>query len=77
LYPRFFNKKKQQSEVLFSAINRFWIYRFAHISFNNSETKLFKNGRPEQIFVFVKTETFEASLVQVHYNRKRDKIDHW
>lgn len=34
-------------------------------------TRLFKNGRPEQILEFVTAKTFETGLVQLHYKRKK------
>ncbi|MGB4775488.1 MAG: hypothetical protein WBP45_09970 [Daejeonella sp.] len=34
-------------------------------------TKLFKDGRPEQILEFVKAKTFETGLVQLNYKRKQ------
>ena len=33
-------------------------------------TRLFKDGRPEQLLEFVKVKTFETGLVQLHYQRK-------
>ena len=33
-------------------------------------TKLFKDGRPEQLLEFVKVKTFETGLAQLHYKRK-------
>jgi dihydrofolate reductase len=33
-------------------------------------TRLFKDGRPEQLLEFVKAKTFETGLVQLHYTRK-------
>lgn len=34
-------------------------------------TRLFQDGRPEQLLELVKTETFDTGLVQLHYRRKR------
>ena len=34
-------------------------------------TRLFKDGRPEQLLEFVKSKTFETGLTQLHYKRKR------
>lgn len=34
-------------------------------------TRLFKEGRPEQLLEFVKVKTFETGLVQLHYKRKK------
>jgi dihydrofolate reductase len=34
-------------------------------------TRLFKDGRPEQILEFLTTKTFETGLTQLHYKRKR------
>lgn len=34
-------------------------------------TRLFKDGRPEQLLEFVKVKTFETGLVQLHYKRKK------
>jgi dihydrofolate reductase len=34
-------------------------------------TRLFKDGRPEQILEFVKAKTFETGLAQLHYKRKK------
>ncbi|MAO16690.1 MAG: dihydrofolate reductase, partial [Muricauda sp.] len=34
-------------------------------------TRLFKEGRPEQILEFVKAKTFETGLTQLHYKRKK------
>jgi dihydrofolate reductase len=34
-------------------------------------TRLFKDGRPEQILEFVKAKTFETGLTQLHYKRKK------
>lgn len=34
-------------------------------------TRLFKDGRPEQILEFVSGKTFETGLVQLHYTRKK------
>ncbi len=33
-------------------------------------TRLFKDGRPEQILEFVKAKTFETGLIQLNYKRK-------
>mgnify|MGYP003669928859 CR=1 FL=1 len=33
-------------------------------------TRLFKDGRPEQLLEFVKVKTFESGLTQLHYKRK-------
>ena len=33
-------------------------------------TRLFKDGRPEQLLEFVKAKTFETGLAQLHYKRK-------
>jgi len=33
-------------------------------------TKLFKDGRPEQLLEFLKVKTFETGLTQLHYKRK-------
>lgn len=33
-------------------------------------TRLFKDGRPEQILEFVQAKTFETGLTQLHYKRK-------
>lgn len=35
-------------------------------------TRLFKEGRPEQILEFISAKTFESGLTQLHYRRKRD-----
>src|SRR5690606_26859040 len=34
-------------------------------------TRLFKDGRPEQMLEFVKVRTFETGLTQLHYKRKK------
>ncbi|WP_423148069.1 dihydrofolate reductase family protein [Rubrolithibacter danxiaensis] len=34
-------------------------------------TRLFKDGRPEQLLEFVSAKTFETGLTQLHYKRKR------
>ena len=34
-------------------------------------TRLFKDGRPEQILEFIETKTFETGLTQLHYKRKK------
>ncbi len=34
-------------------------------------TRLFKDGRPEQLLEFVTAKTFETGLVQLHYKRKK------
>ncbi|UCS94951.1 dihydrofolate reductase family protein [Echinicola marina] len=34
-------------------------------------TRLFKDGRPEQLLEFVKAETFDTGLIQLNYKRKR------
>ena len=34
-------------------------------------TRLFKDGRPEQILEFIKVKTFETGLTQLHYKRKK------
>jgi dihydrofolate reductase len=34
-------------------------------------TRLFKDGRPEQILEFITTKTFETGLTQLHYKRKK------
>lgn len=34
-------------------------------------TKLFKDGRPEQLLEFVKSKSFDTGLTQLHYRRKR------
>jgi dihydrofolate reductase len=34
-------------------------------------TRLFKDGRPEQILEFITAKTFETGLTQLHYKRKR------
>lgn len=36
-----------------------------------SGTRLFKDGRPEQMLEFISAKTFETGLVQLHYNRKK------
>jgi len=36
-----------------------------------SGTKLFKDGRPEQLLDFVGAKTFESGLVQMHYKRRK------
>ncbi|NGM66875.1 dihydrofolate reductase family protein [Sphingobacterium sp. SGR-19] len=36
-----------------------------------SGTRLFKDGRPEQILEFIKAKTFETGLMQLHYKRKK------
>lgn len=33
-------------------------------------TRLFKDGRPEQLLELISTKTFETGLVQMHYKRK-------
>lgn len=33
-------------------------------------TRLFKDGRPEQLLEFVKVKTFDTELIQLHYKRK-------
>lgn len=33
-------------------------------------TRLFKDGRPEQMLEFVNAKTFETGLTQLHYKRK-------
>lgn len=33
-------------------------------------TKLFKDGRPEQLFEFLTVKTFDTGLIQLHYKRK-------
>lgn len=33
-------------------------------------TRLFKDGRPEQVLDFVKAKTYETGLAQLHYKRK-------
>lgn len=35
-----------------------------------SGTRLFKDGRPEQILEFITAKTYETGLVQLHYRRK-------
>jgi dihydrofolate reductase len=34
-------------------------------------TRLFKDGRPEQLLEFAKAKTFETGLTQLHYKRKK------
>ncbi|ACU07651.1 Bifunctional deaminase-reductase domain protein [Flavobacteriaceae bacterium 3519-10] len=34
-------------------------------------TRLFKDGRPEQILEFIEAKTFEPGLIQLHYERKK------
>ena len=34
-------------------------------------TRLFKDGRPEQILEFIEVKTFEAGLTQLYYRRKK------
>lgn len=34
-------------------------------------TRLFKDGRPEQILEFITAQTFETGLTQLHYKRKK------
>ncbi len=34
-------------------------------------TRLFKDGRPEQLLEFVTAKTFDTGLVQLHYKRKK------
>jgi len=34
-------------------------------------TRLFKDGRPEQLLEFVSAKTFDTGLVQLHYRRKK------
>ncbi|MNH47089.1 hypothetical protein D3C79_1101620 [compost metagenome] len=34
-------------------------------------TRLFKDGRPEQLLEFVKSKTFDTGLTQLHYRRKK------
>lgn len=34
-------------------------------------TRLFKDGRPEQLLEFVKAKTFDTGLIQLYYKRKR------
>lgn len=36
-----------------------------------SGTRLFKDGRPEQLLEFVSVKSFETGLTQIHYKRKR------
>lgn len=36
-------------------------------------TKLFKDGRPEQLLEFVTAKTFDTGLVQLHYKQKNKK----
>ena len=36
-----------------------------------SGTRLFKDGRPEQLLEFVTVETFDTGLTQLHYKRKK------
>ncbi|KJS04301.1 MAG: dihydrofolate reductase [Flavobacteriales bacterium BRH_c54] len=36
-----------------------------------SGTRLFKDGRPEQLLEFVTAKTFDTGLVQLHYKRKK------
>lgn len=33
-------------------------------------TRLFKDGRPEQVLEFVKAKAFETGLIQINYKRK-------
>lgn len=35
-----------------------------------SGTRLFKDGRPEQLLEFIKAKTFDTGLAQLHYKRK-------
>jgi dihydrofolate reductase len=35
-----------------------------------SGTRLFKDGRPEQLLEFIKAKTFDTGLTQLHYKRK-------
>ncbi|MDB5279245.1 MAG: dihydrofolate reductase [Ferruginibacter sp.] len=40
-------------------------------------TRLFKDGRPEQLFEFVTAKTFDTGLVQLHYKQKiKNEQDH-
>jgi len=34
-------------------------------------TRLFKDGRPEQLLEFIKAKTFDTGLAQLHYKRKK------
>ncbi len=34
-------------------------------------TRLFKDGRPEQILEFIEAKTFDTGLTQLHYKRKK------
>jgi len=34
-------------------------------------TRLFKDGRPEQVLKFIEAKTFETGLTQLHYERKK------
>jgi len=34
-------------------------------------TRLFKEGRPEQLLEFINAKTFDTGLTQLHYRRKR------
>ena len=36
-------------------------------------TRLFKDGRSEQLLEFVTAKTFDTGLIQLHYNRKKHK----
>jgi dihydrofolate reductase len=36
-----------------------------------SGTRLFKDGRPEQVLEFIGSKTFDTGLVQLHYKRKK------
>lgn len=36
-----------------------------------SGTRLFKDGRPEQLLELVSTKTFETGLIQMHFKRKK------
>jgi len=38
--------------------------------FLGNGTRLFKDGRPEQILEFITVKTFETGLAQLHYKRK-------
>lgn len=39
--------------------------------FLGTGTRLFKDGRPEQILEFITAKTFETGLTQLHYKRKK------
>lgn len=39
--------------------------------FLGNGTRLFKDGRPEQLLEFVAAKTFDTGLAQLHYRRKR------